>query len=278
MAEQDNRALAWMRAVRDSDLESTMKHVLLTLGTRMDPDGGSCYPSTRTLAADTGLSRRTVEKHLRSAEERGWLRRERAGHSGQGWRRNRYVPVTPTVGKQLLHLPAERGESVSPPHPERGETDDTNVGKELPTTSSVTSSETDGGERGEAGSPGYPTASELTMDDAGRFVYPDAFEATWSVYPDREGRNPKKAAYKKWRARVQNGAEPQELHEATEAFARRMDAEGKTGTTWVKHAATFFGPDDHWREELQEARARTERSNGNRRDALDAIEQGGRGE
>lgn len=135
----------------------------------------------------------------------------------------------------------------------------------------------EGGDDGDQ-SESYPAPSDLQKDDAGQYVYPPAFETTWSIYPDRDGPNPKKASYRKWRAQVRNGAEPDELHEATEALARRMDAEGTTGSRYVMQATTFFGPDEHWREELEADAPKSVDPSRSRHDALGAIEQGGRGE
>lgn len=86
----------WRRALASpSGPAPTTRHVLLTLSLAANTDGGSCYPSTRTLATSTGLSRRCVMEHLRIAENEGWLdRRQRGG--GQGWRRTEYTLVLPT--------------------------------------------------------------------------------------------------------------------------------------------------------------------------------------
>jgi hypothetical protein len=136
----------WRDALFASDLPSTTRHVLLTLSTYGDQKGRDIYPPTRTLATATGLSRRTVEGRLREADEAGWISRTHVGQ-GQGWKRIRYEllipergeadsPPTPSnVGKDVPHLPDERGEADA----RRGEADDVNVGKELPLTSPVTS-------------------------------------------------------------------------------------------------------------------------------------------
>lgn len=85
----------------------------------------------------------------------------------------------------------------------------------------------------------------------GRYSYPEDFEAIWEAYPDREGGNPKKAAYRKWRARVNAGVDPAELLEGVKRYARYVEARGMEGGRFVKQAATFFGPDEHWREDYE---------------------------
>lgn len=120
----------------------------------------------------------------------------------------------------------------------------------------------------------YPTPSEATGGN-----YPDAFEDAWSAYPDREGSNPKKAAYRRWLATVRNGADPEELLEATRIYADRMEREGNVGGRFVKQAKTFFGRDDFWRDELENGRppADTGTDLDRQRAALDALD-GGNGE
>lgn len=96
-----------------------------------------------------------------------------------------------------------------------------------------------------------PPPAQLEMD-AGRYLYPDAFEDAWSRYPDREGGNPKKAAYRAWRARVNDGMSPGKLSAAVRRYRDHCEAEGKDGTRYVLQAATFFGPDEHWMEWAKE--------------------------
>ena len=61
--------------------------VLVALAKWMSPDGGSCWPSTITLAEATALSRRVVGLHLRRAVDEGWIvrRRRGAGRANRGY-------------------------------------------------------------------------------------------------------------------------------------------------------------------------------------------------
>lgn len=128
------------------------RHVLLTLALHMDAEGGSCYPSSRLLANETGMCRRTVEKHLRAAVADGWIRREPRG-TGRAWRRMVYHPAIPAdVGNLIPHddreggvpdspRPAEGGVSDSPAQPRRGVSDDADVGQQMPLSSSKSSTD-----------------------------------------------------------------------------------------------------------------------------------------
>ena len=67
----------WMRQVRDSDLPSSTRLILLTMVTWLDNATGTCFPSLATIASGTGLSKSTVATHLRYAQEAGFIKRTR---------------------------------------------------------------------------------------------------------------------------------------------------------------------------------------------------------
>lgn len=74
---------------------------------------------------------------------------------------------------------------------------------------------------------------------------PADFAACWADYPRRPNDSRKKAL-KAWQARVRAGVEPTTLLEGARRYARYCDLTGKTGSEFVKQAATFFGPDEHY--------------------------------
>jgi len=57
---------------------------------------GRIFPSEETLAADSGLSVRTVRRLLPELEADGWIRRQPFGAKGQAWRRTEYFLQWPT--------------------------------------------------------------------------------------------------------------------------------------------------------------------------------------
>ena len=59
--------------IRGVKMPATTKHVAITLATYADYETGVCYPTVKTLMADTGLSNRVVCLHLRNLEELGLL-------------------------------------------------------------------------------------------------------------------------------------------------------------------------------------------------------------
>ncbi|EHN8769833.1 hypothetical protein I4A95_004525 [Enterobacter hormaechei] len=91
--------------------------------------------------------------------------------------------------------------------------------------------------------------------------YSPAFEEAWQAYPKRSGGNNKLSAFKAWNARIKQGVKPETMMEGVKRYAAFMASEGKIGTSFVKQAATFFGPDKHfdepWLVETQENKVPT---------------------
>ncbi|MEB0917708.1 hypothetical protein [Citrobacter freundii] len=91
--------------------------------------------------------------------------------------------------------------------------------------------------------------------------YSPAFEEAWQAYPKRSGENNKLSAFKAWNARIKQGVKPETMLEGVKRYAAFMASEGKIGTSFVKQAATFFGPDKHfdepWLVETQENKVPT---------------------
>jgi DNA-binding transcriptional MocR family regulator len=127
----------------------------------MSEKGDSCFPSTRLLAEETGLSRRSVEKHLRTAVESGWLERSEVERRRDGT----YKPI-----EYKAAIPGERaspgpGEAAS--HGP-GESDDIDQGKEVPHRSSTR--EGDRETPTDSSLPSVGTSSERRLEEAGHLA------------------------------------------------------------------------------------------------------------
>ncbi len=81
---------SWARAVQASDLPPNAKLVLLNLRLYVNDVGTFAYPSLTRQVKDTGLTRPTLIKYLRIAENAGFLEIERKYVDGQWWR-NQYI-------------------------------------------------------------------------------------------------------------------------------------------------------------------------------------------
>lgn len=102
--------------MNDALLTAADRHVALTLSLRMDLEGGSCHPSTRTLAAECARKRDTVIASVQRLEVAGYLDVKRGvKRSRTGWSSdvNRYTATLPNGAPQV---PVE----VPAPGPPRG--------------------------------------------------------------------------------------------------------------------------------------------------------------
>jgi hypothetical protein len=69
--------------------------VLLTLATHVNRDL-QCWPTTKLLTAETGLSERSVCTHLEIADQEGWIKRTDR-RTGKGWKNYIYTLTIPAV-------------------------------------------------------------------------------------------------------------------------------------------------------------------------------------
>ncbi|WP_313471356.1 hypothetical protein [Atlantibacter hermannii] len=79
--------------------------------------------------------------------------------------------------------------------------------------------------------------------------YSPEFEEAWRLYPKRNGGNSKQAAFKAWNARIKQGVSSQVMLEGIKRYAAFIRTEAREGTSYVKQACTFLGPDAHFEEE-----------------------------
>lgn len=89
--------------------------------------------------------------------------------------------------------------------------------------------------RSEGNTPSKPAKSD---------GYAVEFEEVWIEYPQRTGHS-KAEAYKAWTARLKAGEEVQTMLDGVRRYATYCQTE-RTEARFVKHAATFFGPDRHY--------------------------------
>lgn len=95
-----------------------------------------------------------------------------------------------------------------------------------------------------------PSASdEPTQGDSGagddsekKPPYPQEFELAWGKYPKRPGSNPKRQAFKAWKARTKEGHDPAVILAGVIRYAKFCQSTGKANTEYVMQAQRFFGP------------------------------------
>lgn len=84
----------------------------------------------------------------------------------------------------------------------------------------------------------------VTRNDPGE-EWETEFAAAWAIYPKRPN-NSRAKALRAYQAAKRRGATTAELYAGVEAYAAYCQREG-VQPRFVKLAATFFGPDEHWR-------------------------------
>lgn len=78
--------------------------------------------------------------------------------------------------------------------------------------------------------------------------YTKEFETFWNIYPRKKE---KKAAFGKWKATKNKGADPNDLIKAATNYNQECKAECASDK-YTKLAKTFLGPDEHWRDYVED--------------------------
>src|ERR1700722_1492914 len=86
----------WLRLIAASPLPSTSKLVAHTLCLHGLQNGDRIFPSQRQLAAQSGLTERTVCTHIDLIVRRGWLWRT-VKNFGRDWAGTTYVLMVPAA-------------------------------------------------------------------------------------------------------------------------------------------------------------------------------------
>lgn len=220
------KAMLW--ALNEAPWESaTEALVLISLadyaGSGDSPWVGAC-PSHKTIAEAAQVSSRTVRRCLNDLESRGVIVRGDQSVT-ENFRPDRR-PVVWNLNGQMKRATA--GHSYDRPVilSARSKTD------ERPDTAvSYDPSLRDP----------KPGASK---DAPARLDYPEDFETFWSHYPKRQGPNPKKAAYGKWKTAIKT-TDPQVLVNAVKAYA---SSELPADRQMIPQAATWLSQ-ERWEEQ-----------------------------
>lgn len=118
-----------------------------------------------------------------------------------------------------------------------------NMARPLPETTTENTQETNPGNKTSGAQAEARTPAKRVLQD-----YSPEFETAWKAYPKRAGGNPKPSAWKHWKARLKEGISPDDMLAGVQRYAAWVTVTGKSGTEYVKQAATFFGPDRHFAE------------------------------
>lgn len=79
--------------------------------------------------------------------------------------------------------------------------------------------------------------------------YSDDFLRAWAEYPSRPGAN-KATAFKAWNARLAAGVDVETMISGVKRYSRYCETQ-VSSPEYIKHPATFFGPDRHYESDWQ---------------------------
>lgn len=226
------------------------KLVLIKLADNAN-DKGECWPSYQHIADQCEVGRSTVKGHIRALESMGLLRRE--------FRKNGDLNQS-NVFHLSLDYARERANAGGGAGADLGQ-ELAEVGRDLPEGGAGADL---GGRAGAAPriSHSFEPVKESVIEpkDIGAQAeartpakrscqkYSPEFETAWQAYPKRAGANNKSAAGKAWAARIKSGVTAATMLSGVQRYAAFVAATGRSGTEYVKQAATFFGPDHHFDE------------------------------
>jgi hypothetical protein len=85
----------WRDAIRKASVPPYTKHVCNMIANYLSDVGEGCYPSVKSLMADTGLSNRSIATHLENARQYGLLDIRREMGANGRFKRTYYFPRFP---------------------------------------------------------------------------------------------------------------------------------------------------------------------------------------
>lgn len=212
------------KAVRASDLPSSSRLVMLTLADVADTGTAEIparfTPSLSVLSRETGLDRRTIQRHLAALEASGWVVRRRPDAQAQ-WAGER-------VGYRL-DLPGDMEPPLAAGHHPPGGTETPGVVAQSPNGGGIKPPlETDHSDQSQI-NPSPPKAA-----GRGRPTDDPDFDRFWAAYPKKADKG---HALDMWRRHVtKGGADP----EAVIGGAQRYRDDPRRKPDYTKNAGTWL--------------------------------------
>ena len=221
------------RLIRDGKLSVTEKGVLFSLLSYVNAELQRAWPSTVTIAKDTGLSQRCVIYTLRRLEEKGLIRAEKKAGCV-----TRYEVITTENISPLNDV--QRLPTFSTPLNDVQYTTENSSVVPLNDVQPINTN------RQETNT-NIKDKHEITTRTREADFEAD-FEKFWSAYP--KPRNPDKTpGRQKYIALRKKGVSADDLLRAAQNYAQAMRG---TDPRYIKHCKTFLGPSDAWRDYLNE--------------------------
>lgn len=209
-----------------------------------------CFPSLATLAKKAKCSKTRLAKSLNNLEQCKYIDRQRRKSKGmnqstiytlndKGCPSERHPPPQEPKDMNGYKSPNDRCLSQGQGVVRQTDKGCTSDGQELDLQELdpiINYKTVDSGDE--------PTRSLDITKNGKIYIYPDDFERAWKAYPRKRQ---KKSCWRKWAARRKEGYPANDLVRAAKNYAKECEESG-TEQKFMKHGATFFGPDEHFRE------------------------------
>ncbi len=207
-----HQATAWVSEIRVGD--PTLKSLLYAIAHRADRETWSCWPSLVSLAYDTEVSKRTIQRRLDDLVRLGFIRIEMRRRP-DGTQDNSLITIT---GGQIVTL--------CPPVDKNGLSGGQKTG--VPVDTAVHHNKQEEQEEQES--------SAKVKKGKNDGAYSEDFEALWQLYP-RTKNTSKKDAWNIYR--MLNNENRARVQAAVPVFAAAMRAEGRPEDK-IKHMTSWL--------------------------------------
>lgn len=209
--------------VADENLTNSQK-MLLGRIMGLSNKKGYCYASNEWLGQQLGLKPTTISGYISELVEDGYIKRVLKKTDNEEVKERRLYPLWNTPPQNKQTPPQNKPDTPPQNKPEVSVRDNSDR------------------ERGDV----YNDEKlEITQKENGLYDYPEDFEKVWSKYPFQRGT--KKATWKKWKNKRKNGVDNNLLVQSAKNYDKKVKYEERE-EKYVKRAETFFGPNDHWQE------------------------------
>lgn len=215
--------LFWLPVLLDCDkLDPTDTLLLIALADHVGDDD-ACFVGIERLSQRARVGYSTAKRRLTALEQRGVLSRTRRRRDDGNLSVYAYHLERTFFGLQGLTSSPDHGS------PERALT------------------------MAHPGEPAEPPRTEPPhkTPSAKALALSEGFDEFWENYLRKEG---KPKARKVWNARRKQGVPPEELIQAGANYMRKCKIQ-RTEVKFIKLAATFLGPDEHWKDYLDDGAA-----------------------
>ena len=228
--------------INDGSLSVSEKAVLFSLLSFLNKEQQRAWPSTRRLAECTGLSQLWVLRTLDKLEEKGFIRAEKKNGCV-----TRYEVFTDK--QSLAPNSVKRLTDLSAPLNSVNHDCLTDLSAPLNSVKPINTNTNTNLQELSTNTKNAPAKKDDFAAD---------FEEFWRAYP--KPKNPDKTpTRKKYEALRKKGVSGEDLLKAAQGYARSTQG---TDPRYIKHGATFLGPQEPWRDYLTEPEATAAKTDG----------------